>query len=100
MWQQQLDLTGPLRRMRPANSSIHPCKATASHRVFVACTQPTDIATEQAKLLWADAVIFQFPLWWFSMRAILKGRIDRLYAHSFAYGVGEQSESHWGARGI
>lgn len=72
--------------------------ATESHRVFVAGTQPADIETEQAKLLWADAVIFQFPLWWFSMPAILKGWIDRVYAHGFAYGVGEHSESHWGDR--
>ncbi len=49
-------------------------------------------------MLWADAVIFQFPLWWFSMPAILKGWIERVYAYGFAYGVGEHSESHWGDR--
>src|SRR2546426_721327 len=35
--------------------------------------QSPDIAAEQEKLLAADAIIFQFPLWWFSMPAILKG---------------------------
>jgi len=35
-------------------------------------TQSADIAHEQDKLRWADAVILQFPLWWFSMPAILR----------------------------
>ncbi|KPY40074.1 Dehydrogenase [Pseudomonas syringae pv. primulae] len=72
--------------------------AVESQRVFAAGIQPTDIEEEQAKLLWADAVIFQFPLWWFSMPAILKGWVERVYAYGFAYGVGEHSESHWGDR--
>lgn len=40
-------------------------------------------------------MIFQFPLWWFSMPAIMKGWIDRVYAWGFAYGVGEHSDRHW-----
>ena len=61
-------------------------------------TQRPDIAAEQEKLRWADAVIFQFPLWWFSMPAIMKGWFDRVYAYGFAYGVGEHSDTHWGDR--
>lgn len=60
--------------------------------------QAPDIAAEQQKLLWADAVIFQFPLWWYSMPAILKGWVERVYAYGFAYGVGEHSDRHWGDR--
>jgi len=69
-----------------------------SERAFRAGTQSPDIAAEQRKLDWADAVIFQFPLWWFSMPAILKGWFDRVYAYGFAYGVGEHSEQRWGER--
>ena len=61
-------------------------------------TQAADVAAEQAKLLWADAVILQFPLWWFGMPAILKGWIDRVYAHGFGYGVGQHGGSRWGDR--
>lgn len=60
--------------------------------------QATDIAAEQEKLRWADTVIFQFPLWWFSMPAIMKGWFDRVYANGFAYGVGEHNDHHWGDR--
>lgn len=60
--------------------------------------QAADITAEQEKLRWADAVIFQFPLWWFSMPAIMKGWFDRVYACGFAYGVGEHNENHWGER--
>jgi NAD(P)H dehydrogenase (quinone) len=42
--------------------------------------------------------VLQFPLWWYTMPAILKGWVDRVYAYGFAYGVGEHSDRHWGAR--
>ncbi len=69
-----------------------------SKQAFESGTQAPDIAAEQQKLLWADAVILQFPLWWYSMPAILKGWIERIYAYGFAYGVGEHSDTHWGDR--
>ena len=37
-----------------------------------------DIAAELEKLKAADLVIFNFPLYWFSVPAILKGWIDRV----------------------
>ncbi|MBS1157601.1 MAG: NADPH-quinone reductase [Proteobacteria bacterium] len=69
-----------------------------SKQAFESGTQSADIAREQDKLRWADAVIMQFPLWWFSMPAILKGWVERVYAYGFAYGVGEHSDTHWGDR--
>ncbi len=69
-----------------------------SRQAFEDGTQSTDIAREQDELRWADAVILQFPLWWFSMPAILKGWVERVYAYGFAYGVGEHSDTHWGDR--
>lgn len=69
-----------------------------SKHAFENGCQSEDIAREQEKLLWADAVILQFPLWWYSMPAILKGWVDRVYAYGFAYGVGEHSDNRWGDR--
>lgn len=47
-----------------------------------------DIKVEMEKVLGADCIIFQFPLWWFSLPAILKGWFDRVFAMGFAYGGG------------
>lgn len=76
-------------RFDPVLDSLH---------AFETGTQTVDIAGEQEKLLWADAVILQFPLWWYSMPAILKGWVERIYAYGFAYGLGEHSDTHWGDR--
>ena len=72
--------------------------ARDSKHAFENGTQSKDIALEQEKLLWADAVILQFPMWWFSMPAILKGWVERVYAYGFGYGVGEHSDKRWGDR--
>lgn len=70
----------------------------ASKHAFEHGTQSADIAAEQDKLRWADALILQFPLWWYSMPAILKGWVERVYAFGFAYGVGQHSDARWGDR--
>jgi NAD(P)H dehydrogenase (quinone) len=70
----------------------------ASKKDFEAGTLTEDVKTEIEKLLWADTLILQFPMWWFSMPAILKGWVDRVFAYGFAYGVGEHSDRRWGDR--
>jgi NAD(P)H dehydrogenase (quinone) len=72
--------------------------AAASADAFATGALTEDVRAEQEKLLWADVLILQFPLWWFSMPAILKGWVDRVYAYGFAYGVGEHSDQRWGDR--
>lgn len=54
-----------------------------------------ELGAEQAKLAWSTAVIFQFPLWWLGMPAIMKGWIDRVFAVGRAYGGGR-----WFDRGM
>lgn len=51
-----------------------------------------DITKEIDKLIWCDFLIFQFPLWWYSMPAIMKGWVDRVFANSVAYGSGMRFE--------
>lgn len=48
-----------------------------------------DIRAEMDKLFACDALIFQFPLWWFSVPAILKGWVDRVFACHRVYGGGK-----------
>jgi len=93
-WKSEVDRSdfptlSPVARLKPA---------AASKTAFEADALTEDVKAEIAKLLWADALILQFPLWWFSMPAILKGWIDRVYSCGFAYGVGEHSDKRWGDR--
>jgi NAD(P)H dehydrogenase (quinone) len=63
----------------------------AAHDGFCA-----DIQGEMDKLFWCDALILQFPLWWFGMPAILKGWVDRVFAAGGRiYGGGK-----WYDRGV
>ena len=50
---------------------------------------PEDVAAEMEKVKWADLIIFQFPVWWSSFPAILKGWIDRVFANGFAFDAAE-----------
>jgi NAD(P)H dehydrogenase (quinone) len=45
-----------------------------------------DIHQELDKLLWADLLILNFPIFWFSTPAILKGWIDRVLVSGICYG--------------
>lgn len=49
-------------------------------------TIAADIAAELDKLLWADLVILNFPLFWCSVPAMLKGWIDRVLVSGTCYG--------------
>ena len=93
-WKAALDADDSIDRQPDARFDA----ALDSKRAFENGLQSEDIVLEQQKLKWADAVILQFPLWWFSMPAILKGWVERVYAYGFAYGVGEHSDTHWGDR--
>ncbi|MFH7028337.1 MAG: NAD(P)H-dependent oxidoreductase [Heteroscytonema crispum UTEX LB 1556] len=48
-----------------------------------------DIKAEMEKLEWCDVLIFQFPLWWFGLPAIVKGWVDRVFAAGRIYGGGK-----------
>lgn len=69
----------------PADARLQP--GQASRRATAAGTLTADVAAEQAKILAADALIFQFPLWWFGLPAMLKGWFDRVFSNGFAYGL-------------
>jgi len=73
-------------------------QVAASKEAFEVGALTEDVKAEIEKLLWADALILQFPLWWFTMPAILKGWVERVFAYGFAYGVGEHSDRRWGDR--
>jgi len=52
-----------------------------------------DLDAEMRKVEWCDLMIWQFPLWWFSVPAILKGWYDRVFAMGRFYGYGRIYET-------
>ena len=54
---------------------------------------PEDIKAELEKIFWCDFFIVQFPLYWFSTPAILKGWFDRVFVNSVVYGAGKRYET-------
>ncbi len=53
---------------------------------FKAGTLAPDIAAEIDKVKQADLIIFNFPIYWYGMPAIMKGWIDRVFVSGFCYG--------------
>lgn len=47
-----------------------------------------DLPTEQQHLLEADAIVFQHPLFWFSVPSMLKKYMDDVFARGFTHGTG------------
>ena len=47
-----------------------------------------DVEEEQAALLRADIVVWQHPLYWYSVPALLKHWFDKVLARGWAYGEG------------
>lgn len=52
-----------------------------------------ELQAEMDKLAWCDTLVFQFPIWWLGLPAILKGWVDRVFAVGRAYGGGRWFES-------
>lgn len=44
-----------------------------------------DLKKAQADILWADHLVFFFPVWWYNLPALLKGFIDRVFLPGFAF---------------
>jgi NAD(P)H dehydrogenase (quinone) len=46
---------------------------------------PDEILAEQARVEWCEAMVFIFPLWWWSLPGMLKGWIDRVMSYGWAW---------------
>lgn len=55
-----------------------------------------DVAEEQAALLRAKVVVWQHPMYWYSVPSLLKHWFDKVLSRGFAYGKG--GEALWGKR--
>ena len=57
-----------------------------------------DVEAEMRKAEACDLMVWQFPLWWFGVPAILKGWVDRVFAMGRAYG-GDRFYENWVFKG-
>jgi len=53
----------------------------------------TEIDSEIRKIEECELMIWQFPLWWFGLPAVLKGWVDRVFAMGRTYGGGRVYQS-------
>ena len=52
-----------------------------------------ELESEIENVEWCELMIWQFPLWWFGLPAVLKGWVDRVFAMGRAYGGGRLYEA-------
>ncbi|XP_055964512.1 ribosyldihydronicotinamide dehydrogenase [quinone]-like [Sorex fumeus] len=79
--------------MGPLSDPEHFNYALEAYQAYQQKALSPDIMAEQEKLLEADLVIFQFPLYWYSLPAILKGWMDRVFCQGFAFNFPKYFES-------
>ncbi|MFD1178371.1 NAD(P)H-dependent oxidoreductase [Paenibacillus puldeungensis] len=58
--------------------------------------QGYNVAEEQQKFIWADMVIYQTPIYWFSVPGLLKTYMDQVYA----YGLFFKGSDQYGKGGL
>lgn len=45
----------------------------------------TDLQQAQADILWAEHLVFTYPIWWGTFPALVKGFVDRVFLPGFAF---------------
>jgi len=72
-----------------AAEGFDPRYTAADHRVHrTRATPPADVQAEQARIDRADALVLAFPIYWWSMPALLKGWVDRVFVNGWAIDYG------------
>ncbi len=45
-----------------------------------------DVEREQQRILGADVVVMEFPIWWYSSPSLMHRYVEQVFTHGFAYG--------------
>lgn len=51
-----------------------------------------DLVAARESIMWAEHIVFVYPIWWGAMPALLKGFIDRIFLPGFAFKYREGSQ--------
>jgi NAD(P)H dehydrogenase (quinone) len=74
-----------------AQEGFDPVFRMADRRTYAGeSPAPADVAAEQARLDAVDHVVLVFPVWWWSMPALLKGWIDRTFIAGWAFAIDDE----------
>ncbi|XP_035030596.1 NAD(P)H dehydrogenase [quinone] 1-like [Hippoglossus stenolepis] len=73
------DITGEVK------NAEHFCYAEETKLAWEEGKLSADIIEEQRKVTEADLIVFQFPMYWFTVPAIMKGWFDRVLTLGYAY---------------
>lgn len=68
-----------------AAEGFDPRFTAADLACFEGTPPPADVRAEQARIDRADALVLVYPVYWWSMPALLKGWIDRVFTTGWAY---------------
>ena len=72
-----------------AAESFDPRYGAADHLVHrTRARPPADVLAEQARIDRSDALVLAFPIYWWSMPALLKGWVDRVFVNGWAIDYG------------
>jgi NAD(P)H dehydrogenase (quinone) len=62
-----------------------PLLREADYAQFAHGAMPADVRREQDRVERADALLLVYPVWWWSLPAVLKGWFDRVWSQDWAY---------------
>jgi NAD(P)H dehydrogenase (quinone) len=66
--------------------SFDPRFSLADHAVHRRlATPPADVLTEQARIERADTLVLVYPIYWWSLPALLKGWVERVFSNGWAF---------------
>ena len=69
-----------------AAEGFEPRFGLADHAVHRGqASPPADVLAEQARIDRADTLVLVYPIYWWSMPALLKGWIDRVFSNGWAF---------------
>ncbi len=67
---------------------FQPALTAEDYVQFENLPMPDDVLKEQERVEWSDALVFVFPVYWWSFPAMLKGWIDRVFSCGWAWQEG------------
>lgn len=70
--------------MQQLETSLPGCRTVYLDRLYP--DFKIDATAEQERLLWADVIVLQFPVFWFSMPSLLHRWMEETFLHGFSHG--------------